>query len=45
MIAMMLIHKDCNQRVSTDGFAEQNGRDAGRTDIKSKIQFDKQTAT
>ena len=35
----------CNQRASTDGFAEQNGRDAGRTHIKSKIQFDKQTAT
>ena len=24
---------DCNQRASTDGFAEQNGRDAERADL------------
>ena len=35
----------CNQRAPTDGFAEQNGRDAERADIKSKNVFDKQTAT
>ena len=36
---------DCNQRAPTDGFAEQNGRDAERPYIKSKNVFDKQTAT
>lgn len=35
----------CNQRAPTDGFAEQNGRDAERPYIKSKNVFDKQTAT
>ena len=24
---------DCNQRAQTDGFAEQNGRDAERADL------------
>ena len=37
--------QSCNQRAPTDGFAEQNGRDAERPYIKSKNVFDKQTAT
>ncbi len=27
------MQKDCNQRAPTDGFAEQNGRDAERADL------------
>ena len=42
---MILRVRSCNQRAPTDGFAEQNGRDAERPYIKSKNVFDKQTAT
>ena len=27
------VYNACNQRVPTDGFAEQNGRDAERADL------------
>ena len=33
LVTSVKVSSDCNQRAQTDGFAEQNGRDAERADL------------